>query len=59
MGAVIYSDYGEADAIMGDALVNFEVVGDGGGDGEMDIAAFVEDAGDGAAVFYDASKHEF
>jgi len=59
VGAVIDSYYGEADAIVGDALVDFEVVGDRGGDGEMDIAAFVEDACDAAAVFYDASKHEF
>lgn len=59
VGAVIAGNYGKADAIVGDALVDFEVVGDGGGDGKMDIAAFVEDASDGAAVFYDASKHEF
>ena len=49
--------HGEADAVVGDALIDFELVGDGGGYPECLIGAFAFDGVDPAKGFDDASEH--
>jgi len=49
---------GEADAVVGDALVNLQFVDEGAGEREVDILAVVADGHDGGKFFYDSGKHD-
>jgi len=57
VGAAILSYHGEADAIVGDALVHLQFMRDGRGNGEMLVGTLAVNFFYGTGSFYDSSKH--
>lgn len=52
-------DDGEADAVVCDALVDFQLVDEGACECEVDVLQFVFDGNDFCALFYDSGEHGF